>query len=73
MGFYCYKKGLEACEKRYPNHRDPLHSDYRGFLVCTSSVTGVIARGIGWSTDPVGSAAGEIGEQTGRRTCEQCE
>lgn len=55
-GFYC--------QKAFPNHKDILHPDRKKFLSCISGVTGVIALGIGWTTDPVGAAVGEVGAQS---------
>jgi hypothetical protein len=63
-GFYCYKKGIEKCQKAFPNHKDMLHPDRKKFLSCISGVTGVIALGIGWTTDPVGASVGEVGARS---------
>jgi RHS repeat-associated protein len=64
VGLVCYIKGTSKCEKMFPNHRDIESPDFRGFMKCTTGVAGVIGRGMGLSSDPLGggaSAAGEAG------------
>ena len=72
-GFYCYLKGIEKCEKMYPNHRDRMHPDFANFIQCTTGVTKVIALGIGLRSDAVGGAASATGEAVGKKLCDSCE
>ncbi|MBL3601780.1 MAG: RHS domain-containing protein [gamma proteobacterium endosymbiont of Lamellibrachia anaximandri] len=62
---HCYKTGLDICEKKYPNHGNFTHSDYRDFMKCTSSVAGIIGLGMSTISDPIGSAASSIGGEFG--------
>jgi RHS repeat-associated protein len=72
VGLACYIKGIHNCEKLYPHHKDPESADYAGFIQCTTGVASVIGRGIGWLTDPEGSAAAAAGEAAGKASCSSC-
>lgn len=72
-GLFCYKKGLENCEKRFPNHKDREHPDFANFMQCTSSVAGVIALGMGIGSDAIGGAASAAGEAAGKSCGDDCE
>jgi len=72
IGLACYINGLHKCEKLYPNHKDAESPDYPAFVQCSTSVAGVIARGIGITSDPVGGSAAAAGEAVGHATCSSC-
>ena len=72
-GLYCYKRGLDSCERMYPNHRDREHPDFAKFIECSSSVAGVIGLGMGLSAEPVAGSASSAGEAVGHQFCEACE
>jgi RHS repeat-associated protein len=72
VGLACYIKGIDDCEKLYPNHKDRESADYAGFVQCATGVASVIGRGIGWLTDPEGSAAVAAGEAAGKASCPSC-
>ena len=65
VGLICNSKGIGKCKKNFPNYGDPLHSDYKGFLKCTSGIAGVVGLGMGISTDPIGGAASAVGDAVG--------
>ncbi|WP_062269133.1 RHS repeat-associated core domain-containing protein [Endozoicomonas arenosclerae] len=73
VGFYCYFKGLESCTEKYPNHKKLDHPDRALHIQCTASVTEVIARGMGMSSDPIGTATGVVGESAACLNKKQCQ
>jgi hypothetical protein len=64
-GLACYIHGLHKCEKMYPNHRDVESPDYLAFIKCSTGVAGVIGRGMGLSSDPLGGGVSAAGEAVG--------
>jgi len=69
-GFYCYKEGLDKCEKLYPKHRDREHPD---FVLFISSVAGVVGLGMGLSAEPIAGPTAAAGEAVGHQLCDSCE
>jgi RHS repeat-associated protein len=71
-GLYCYKKGLDKCEKRYPNHKNREHPDFVGFIQCATGVAHVISLGIGITAEPISGGASATGEAISHEFCSTC-
>jgi RHS repeat-associated protein len=64
----CVKTGIDKCALRYPGHKDPLNRAARiGFTKCQQAIVTVCASLGAYGQDPIGSAAGEIGAEIGKK------
>jgi RHS repeat-associated protein len=64
---YCVKSWVDKCARRFPNHTDPLSSDYEPFARCQRmGVTSCLTLGM-FGIDPLGEAAKEVGGKIGER------
>lgn len=61
----CVKIGLNGCSIRYPGRNDPLSKDRGDFWKCTQAVVQTCATFGMFGADPLGSAAGAVGEHVG--------
>jgi hypothetical protein len=61
----CVIRGVKGCGFRYPKHADPLSADSAAFAKCQQAVVTVCATLGLFGSDPLGSAAGEVGGHVG--------
>jgi hypothetical protein len=51
----------------YPEHKDPLASDKKGYDACISKFTPVCFDVVAYLSDPIGSTATTVGKEVGER------
>jgi RHS repeat-associated protein len=62
---WCIKRGLDACRRKYPELTDPLSSDRKNFAECQSAIVTICGTLGAFGSDPLGSAATELGGHAG--------
>ena len=56
LGAKAMADGIKGCRKKYPRWKEAAHPDYRAYLICISSVAGIVGLGTGIAVDPLGGA-----------------